>query len=139
MDEPKRYESGKQIVAIVGFVIDVLILLYLIASGSSIQIRQFVETVSNSEWIRVGIYTLIIAGIFKLVDLPLSFCSNYWLEHYFGLSRQSFIAWTKDQLKALALGVVLTLAATGLIYKLLRDYPDTGGFTRASSLLPLSW
>ena len=124
MDEPKRYESAKQIVAIVGFVLDVLILLYLIASGSSIRIRELAEVLSGSEWIRVGFYTLIIAGIFKLIELPLSFFSDYWLEHHFGLSRQSFSGWMKDQLKAIALGVALTVAATELVYKLLRDYPQ---------------
>ena len=124
MDEPKRYESAKHFVAITGFILDVLILLYLLLSGSSIWIRQFAETLSNSEWISIAVYTLIVIGIFKLIDLPLSFYSGYLLEHRFGLSRQSLTGWIKDQVKAVGLGIALSLAAVEVIYQLLRDRPD---------------
>src|SRR5262245_35532805 len=124
MDESKRYESAKHIVAITGFVLDVLILLYLLLSGSSIRIRQFAETLSSFEWISIAVYTLIITAIFKLIDLPLSFYSGHLLEHRFGLSRQSFASWIKDQLKALALGTALSLAAVEVMYWLLSPHPD---------------
>src|SRR5438105_9227163 len=124
MDEPKRYESTKHIVATIGFIIDVLILLYLLTSHSSIRIRQFAETFSPSQWISIAIYTLILTGILKVFDLPLSFYSGYLLEHRFGLSRQSLGSWIKDQLKALAIGLPLGIGAVELIYALLRARPD---------------
>jgi STE24 endopeptidase len=124
MDEPKRYESAKHVVAITGFVLDVLLLVYFLLSGSSIRIRQFAETLSSSEWISIAVYTLIITAIFKLIDLPLSLYSGHFLEHRFGLSRQSFSGWMKDQLKALALGTALSLAAVEVIFWLLRAHPD---------------
>ena len=123
MDAPKRYESTKHVIAVVSFVIDVLILLYLLKSGSSIRIRQFSESLSNSRWIVVATYTFLVVGLFKLFDLPLSFYSGYWLEHRFGLSRQSFGGWVKDQLKSLALGMVLALATVEFVYELLRSDP----------------
>ena len=124
MDEPQRYESVKRTLAITGFAIDFLILLYLLISGSSIRIRQFVETLTNYEWLRVAIYAVVIAGVFKLFDMALGFISDYWLEHRFGLSRQSFTGWLKDELKALGLGMVVTVAAVEVIYTLLRNHPD---------------
>jgi len=124
MDQARQYESAKRLVVVTGFVIDLLILLYLLTSGSSIYIRQFVESVSGFEWIHVGAYTLIVTAIFKTVDVPLSFYSGYLLEHRYGLSRQSLADWIRDQLKALGLSVVLSLAAVELIYGLLRAQPD---------------
>ncbi len=124
MDEPKRYESAKHLVRIIGFVIDVLILLYLVMSRSSIRIRQFAAASSNSEWARIAIYTLILTGILKLFDLPLSFYSEFFLEHRFGLSRQSSAGWIKDQLKALAIGLAMSIGAVEVIYALLRARPD---------------
>src|SRR5690349_467423 len=47
MDEPKRYESAKYLVRIVGFAIDILLLLYLVSSRTSIRIREFAEASSN--------------------------------------------------------------------------------------------
>jgi STE24 endopeptidase len=68
----------------------------------------------------VMIYMIIVGAIFKLADLPLSFYSGYILEHRFGLSRQSLAAWIKDQLKAVAIAVPLTVGAVEVIYFLLR-------------------
>jgi len=124
MEEPKRYESAKHVVAIVGFVLDVLILLYLLKSGASIRVREFAETLSNSEWIIVAIYTLVIVAIFRLFDLPFSFYSGYFLEHRFGLSRQSLGSWIKDQTKSLAIAIVLSVGAVEVIYELLRTQAD---------------
>jgi STE24 endopeptidase len=124
MEQPRRYDSAKHLVTIIAFVINVLILIYLATSGLSIRIRQLAEAVSHFEWIQISIYTLLLAAIFKLFDLPLSFCSDYVLEHWFGLSRQSLGGWMKDELKATTLSVALSIAAVEVIYKLLRDHPD---------------
>jgi Zn-dependent protease with chaperone function len=124
MDEPKRYESTKHFIGILGFLIDVLMLVYLVKSGFSIRIRQFAEVRFSSVWISVAIYTLIVASIFKLFDLILSFYSGYVLEHRFGLSRQSLTGWLKDQLKGLAIGAVLSVGAIEVIYHFLRGDPD---------------
>jgi Zn-dependent protease with chaperone function len=124
MDEPKRYESAKHVVAIIGFAFDVLILLYLLISGSSIRIREIAEAISDSQWITIAIYTLIVTAILKLFDVPLSFYSGYWLEHRFGLSRQSLGSWIKDQLKGLAISTVLIVFAVEMVYELIRAHRE---------------
>jgi Zn-dependent protease with chaperone function len=124
MDEPKRYESTKHIVAVLGFLVDVLILVFLIKSGFSIRLRQFAEARSNSAWISIALYTLIIAAAFKAFDLLLSFYSGYLLEHRFGLSRQSLGSWFKDQLKGLAIGAALSVVGVEVVYQFLRTHAD---------------
>jgi STE24 endopeptidase len=125
MDEPERYESIKHIVGVFKFILDVLVLIVLLTSGWSVRIRTLAETTVNSEWLTVVVYMAIVGSILKAVDLPLSFYSTYALEHRFGLSRQHLTGWIKDQLKGLAVGVPLSIAAIELIYFLLRIHPDT--------------
>src|SRR5437667_3956906 len=120
MDEPKRYESLKQLIGVSKFVLDVAVLLFLLASGWSIRIRSFAQMLSGSNWLRVMIYMIIVGGLLKAIDLPFSYYSGYVLEHRFQLSRQSLTAWMKDQLKALAIAAPLTIAAVEIIYLLLR-------------------
>src|SRR5262245_65415930 len=124
MDEPKRYEAAKHVIAIAGFVLDVLILLYLLVSGSSIRIRQLAETISDSQWISIAIYTLMITAILKVFDVPISFYSGYWVEHRFGLSRQSLGGWIKDQLKGLGISIVLSVLAIEVVYTLIRAHGE---------------
>ncbi|HYR44125.1 MAG TPA: M48 family metallopeptidase [Terriglobia bacterium] len=124
MDQPKRYESLKHVVGVSEFVLNVLVLIYLLTSGWSARIRSFAELLARSEWLTVMIYVIIVGAVLKLLDLPLSLYSGYILEHRFGLSRQSLAGWIKDQLKALAVGVPLAVAAIEVIYLLLRVDSD---------------
>jgi STE24 endopeptidase len=124
MDDPKRYESLKHIVGISKFVLDVVVLILLLTSGWSVRIRAIAQTKAHSDWMIIIIYMVIVGAILQAIDWPLSFYSGYVLEHRFGLSRQSFAGWIRDQLKGLALGVPLSLAAFELIYFMLRRYPD---------------
>lgn len=124
MDEPQRYESAKRFASVTGFVLDIAILVYLIASPLSIRLRDFAEAISTSPWISIAIYVVAVGAIFKVFDLMLSFYSGYILEHRFGLSRQSFAGWIKDQLKAIAVGVPLGIGAVEIIYGFVRSSPD---------------
>ena len=125
MDEPKKYESIKHVVGVTRFVLDALILIYLLMSGASIRIRGFAENVTSSEWAVVMIYMLAVGALFKIIQLPFDLYSGYIVEHRFGLSRQTLAGWIKDQLKALALGVPISLAAVEVIYYLVRSRPES--------------
>jgi len=124
MDEPKRYESIKHIVGVSKFILDVLVLIFLLTSGWSARIRTLAETVVNSERLTVIAYLAVVGAVLKAIDLPFSFYSGYVLEHRFGLSRQSLAGWINDQMKGLAVGVPLSIAAIELVYFLLRIHPD---------------
>jgi Zn-dependent protease with chaperone function len=123
MDESRRYESLKHVVSITGFVLDIVILLYLLTSHRTIQIRQLAESVTGAHWLSIAVYVLVLGAIFKVVELPLSFLSGYVLERRFGLSRQSLGGWSKDQLKGMAVGIPLSIAGVEIVYGLLGSSP----------------
>src|SRR5262245_52532641 len=122
MDQPKKYESIKHFVSITGFVLDVLILGYLLVSGWSIRIRRFAASIGSSGSPLVLLYVLIAGGICKLVQLPLEFYSTYHIERRFGLSRQPLSGWIKDEAKSMAIGIPLRIGAVEVIYYLLRTF-----------------
>ena len=124
MDEPKRYELIKHIVGLCKFILDVLVLAFLLTSGWSVRIRTFAQTLTHSEWQIVIVYMAIVGTALKLVDLPISFYTGYVLEHRFGLSRQTVGGWIKDEFKGLMVAVPFSLGAIELIYFLLRVHPD---------------
>jgi Zn-dependent protease with chaperone function len=124
MDNPKKYESIKYLIAVSGFALDIVILIYLLLHGS-VRIRDFAESAASSEAIAVLIYILVVGFIFKLVQLPLAFYSGYLIEHRFQLSRQTVADWVKDQLKGLAVGIPLGVGAVELVYYLLRAHPES--------------
>jgi STE24 endopeptidase len=124
MDNPKKYESIKYLIAISGFALDVLLLIYLLLHGS-VRIRNFAESAASTETVAVLIYILAVGFMFKLVQLPLAFYSGYVVEHQFHLSRQTAADWVKDQLKGLAVGIPLGVGAVELVYYVLRAHPES--------------
>lgn len=124
MDESKRYERAKFVVSITGFVLDVLLLVYLLISGWTFRIRDFADNLTDSNWALILVYTIILGALFNLISIPLGFYSGYVLEHRFGLSRQTLWGWIKDGLKGLAVSVPLGIAAVEVVYYLLRVDPE---------------
>ena len=124
MEEPRRYETIKNLVGVFGFLFDVGLLITLLASGWTFRIRDFAASAGGPPWVTVLIYILVIGGLLKLVHLPLSFYSGFMLEHRFKLSRQNFRQWLTDQFKGLLVGLPLAIAGMEIIYYLLRVSPD---------------
>jgi STE24 endopeptidase len=90
---------------------------------------------------------LIVGGLLKVIHLPLDYYSGYLLEHRFGLSRQTFGGWAKDQFKAFIIAVPIAVAAVELVYYLIRNSIDrwwiysacafVGFFVLVSNLAPV--
>jgi STE24 endopeptidase len=66
------------------------------------------------------VYGVVVIVGMKLLFLPLSYFGDYYLEHKVGLSNESFGAWVLDQLKSLALNLLLGVAILDVLYFLLR-------------------
>jgi len=123
MEESRKYETAKYLVSIAGFVINTGLLIYLLVSGLTLKIRDFAAR-AGADWAGVLVYSVVIGVLFTVVEVPLDFLSGYYLEHHFGLSRQTIGGWIKDQIKGLVLGAVFGLAGIEIIYALLRGAPQ---------------
>jgi len=110
----------------VAFVLNAALLIYLLTSQSTFRIRDFAQNLTPHGWpsLTVLFYFIVVGTIFTVIQLPLDFVSGYFLEHRFGLSRQTLWSWVYDQVKGLALGAVLGLAGVEVIYGLMRTQPD---------------
>jgi STE24 endopeptidase len=78
-------------------------------------------------WIRPSLplwaYVIGLVGLNALVNLPMAYYRGVILERRYDLSSESRSAWARDQLKALAIGLVFALAAAEFLYVLIRWNP----------------
>lgn len=124
MEESRKYETGKYLVSAAEFVLNAGLLIYLLKSGWTFRARDFAYGFSSSSWVVVLVYFVVIGVLFTVIQIPLEFLSGYYLEHRFGLSRQSLGAWILDQVKGTLLSSVFGLLAMEVIYGLLRTSPQ---------------
>src|SRR5215813_2746542 len=117
MEDARKYETAKYLVSGVSFVLNAVLLIYLLTSQSTFRIRDFALRLTPDGWPSLTVlgYLVVVGAIFTVVQLPLDFLSGYFLEHRFGLSRQTLSSWIFDQLKGLILGAVIGLLSAEIV------------------------
>jgi STE24 endopeptidase len=118
--QAKRYERIHNILFVVDILFVLLLLLVLLLSGASKALVGWVGSRTPNPWLQVPLYFGILILGYTLVSAQLGFYSGFYLEHRFGLSNQKFGGWLLDQLKGLALSLVLGLLVLEVLYFLLR-------------------
>jgi STE24 endopeptidase len=124
------------------FVFDILFVgIYALAwlsFGWSIALRDFLLNWTNSPWILVAGFGLILAGLYFILSLPLSYYSGYVLPVRYGMSNQLISGWIKDLLKGVFVGGVIGGLLLETIYAVLRFYPESWWLITAVLLLLFS-
>jgi STE24 endopeptidase len=106
------------------------LLLSLLVTGEAHRLRELSAAIA--QWVPGGVeegatvllLTVVLVLILQVVELPFAFYQGHVLEHRYGLSTQTAGHWFKDQAKGVALGALLAVAATWVVYVALRESPD---------------
>jgi len=127
--DPERQEKAKVYARIqrrlmlVDLGVGVVYLLVWLLSGGSLALRRVMQGWTSSPWLLVAGFAIIFGGIYVLIDLPLSYYSEFILPHRFDQSVQTLGGWIKDQFIGLAIGGGLGLLMLEVVYWLLRVSP----------------
>lgn len=70
-------------------------------------LAELISAEVSSAGLRALLYTGIVGALYGIITLPLSFLSGYVIEKRFGLSTQTLWGWISDQLKGIAVAIVL--------------------------------
>ena len=95
-----------------------------LATGWSIKLRDYLQELTNNEWLVVAGFMLIFGGIYFVIDLPLGYFSGFILPHRYELSNQTLSGWVIDQVKGVLVGGILGLVVIEIVYFGLRISPD---------------
>ena len=115
-----RIQLGLSLLA---FALGVGYLSAVLATGASARLAARLAEWTARPWVALGVMALVVGAGWRLVTLPLSWLSGFWLPRRFGLLHQPFARWVWDAAKAGAIGGALGLAGLEVIYALLRWTP----------------
>ena len=119
----KRYSELKQKLSFGNSLLSFLIILIIFISGLSRELEKVSVNFSNNIYIAFLIFVASIAVLDGILTFPLSFYSGYILEHKYNLSNQTLFSYFKEDLKGLAVGMVLGVPVLLVFYYILRNYP----------------
>lgn len=80
--------------------------LLLLFTGLAQRFRDIARARAKGRWARVLVFFTLYSLTMFVLLLPLAWYEDFSLEHRFGLSNQTLVAWSVDQVKALAFQIV---------------------------------
>jgi STE24 endopeptidase len=95
-------------------------LLVILNAGLSARLRDFAARTTRSRFVQPAIYWIGFSLFVFLFSLPLAVYADYFREHQYGLSTQTFGAWIGDALKSLAVELVIGSFAVSVFYAAVR-------------------
>jgi len=114
------YFEGGYWLQLWGFIHGLGVCAILLASGLSRWMRDTCERLTRRPWLQTVIYAVLWLLVGFVLALPLSIYSDYFREHQYGLATQDFSAWFGDQLKGLAISLLIAPPLIALLYRAVR-------------------
>ena len=96
------------------------IFLLLLQTGVSARMRDLAERATQVKALQTGLYWTQFTIAAAVLSFPLSVYRDYLREHHYGLSNLNFWSWLGEELKGLALSIVLGGLATMALYAVVR-------------------
>jgi len=96
------------------------ILILLLQTGLSARMRDLAERATQVRALQTGLYWTQFAVAIAALSFPLSVYRDYLREHRYGLSNLGFAAWLGEELKGLAVSIVLGGLAMMALYAVVR-------------------
>ena len=96
------------------------IFLLLLQTGVSARMRDLAERATQVQALQTGLYWTQFTIAAAVLSFPLSVYRDYLREHHYGLSNLNFWSWLGEELKGLALSIVLGGLAMIALYAVVR-------------------
>jgi STE24 endopeptidase len=119
------YFEGGYWLLLWGFLYALGVYWLLLATRLSARMRDFAERLTRFTPLRTLLYAVQYIFVSALLFFPLSVYTGFFREHKYGMATQDFPDWMLDQLKGLAVTLVIGGIAMTALYGVLRKAPRT--------------
>jgi Zn-dependent protease with chaperone function len=135
-EQAMRYYRSGNVLWFVEQAWSIAVLVLLLATGLSASLRNAARRIGRNWFFTIVVYFALFTAITTIVDLPLSYYTEYVREHAYGLSNQAFGKWFGDTLKSLGVACIVGALVMWVPYLLLRKSPRRWWLYTAIALVP---
>jgi Zn-dependent protease with chaperone function len=114
----------------------IAVLILLLATGFSAALRNLAKRIGRNWFFTIVVYFALFTVLTTIIDLPLSYYTEFARQHAYGLSNQTFGKWFGDTLKSLAVACVVGALVMWVPYLLLCRSPRRWWLYTALALVP---
>ena len=135
-DQAMRYYRSGNVLWFAEQVWSIAVLILLLASGFSAAMRNLAKRIGRNWFFTIVVYFALFTVATTIIDLPLSYYTEFVRQHAYGLSNQTFGKWFGDTLKSLAVACIVGALVMWVPYLLLRKSPRRWWLYTAMALVP---
>ena len=107
------------------FVYLAAVMVLLLETGASAKMRDWADRITQNTWLRAYVYWVQFALVSAILMTPLTVYEDFFREHQYGLSNQTFVAWLRDATVGMAVTVILGGLVVAAIFVLVKRLPRT--------------
>jgi len=138
MENAKKYNKIKLIISLMETLITLLFLLILITTQLGLLIQKLAYSVTPNDHLAFLVFIGILGLSSVIFFFPFSYYSDFYLEHKYNLSNQTFWKWIWEDLKGLLISLALGIPLLLLFFFLIKNYPQSWWFILATVLFLFS-
>jgi len=109
----KKYNNIKLFFSIAEGILSFILLFLFVQLGFSLQLENYLSSFISNQYLLLVVFTIIIGFVFTVIFAPINYYTEFYLEHKYNLSNQTFWKWiwegTKETLVGGAIGLPLLL------------------------------
>jgi len=140
IEDVKRYARRRYALFVAHITVGVGFLAAMIAGGSAAVVREATEIAGPNQFLwAVFFYFTGFSLAYLVVTLPLTFYSEFVLEHQFGLSTQTLGRWVARRIKKWIFSFVIAVPVVLAFYAMLRRWPQTWWIPAAAVWISFTW
>lgn len=118
----KKYNNIKLAISILKAFLSFVLLFLFVWLGFSLNLENFIRIYFSNDYIVLVVYALIISIMSSIVFSPLSFYSEFILEHKYNLSNQTFTKWLWENIKEALVGTAIGIPLLIIFYFILNVF-----------------
>lgn len=120
--EAKRYNNIKLAISIGKGIVTFAMIFLFVYTGLSKSLVEYLRSYSSNPYVVFLLFVLVTGFVLAVIFWPLSFYSEFYLEHKYKLSNQTFMQWIWEDLKGVLVGGVIGIPVMLIFYYAIRTY-----------------
>ncbi|MBI1938469.1 MAG: M48 family metallopeptidase [Ignavibacteriales bacterium] len=122
--EAKKYNNIKLAVGITKGVVSFILLLLFVLLGYSLKLENFTRNFFSNGYIVLTANVFVIGAVSSVLFFPVSYFAEFYLEHKYNLSNQTFWKWIWENIKETLVGTAIGLPILLLFYFVLNFFGE---------------
>jgi STE24 endopeptidase len=124
MDKAKKYNNIKLLVGIGEGIASFILLLLFVWLGYSLQIENYLSDFISNSYLLFIAFILVIGFVGSVLSFPISYYTDFYLEHKYNLSNQTFLKWIWENFKGLLVSIAIGIPILLLFYFSLNQFGE---------------